>query len=335
MEKKDKLIELDVLRAILCICVLLIHITAPLPGSFEKGTAGAIVSSYINASIKFAVPCFIAVSGFVMSYVYGKRTVAPYEFYRKRLPNIVFPYLVWSGVYTALLVYRGELSLDIKTALYNLSTGRAMYHLYFMVLLIGLYLLFPFLSSIYARYSPVVLTALLVAVNLVYFSVAEGVYSHVNPLKYIGFFATGMFMAKGYNQKKELLEKWRKPVVAIGIMLTIYYCISVYYSQYYNEMLPFYSATWLFYAIFSFFMYLALSSIIERNSGKSISVMTEISKESFVIYLSHPLLLILLGDLYPEGYSELLKAAFNTVGLALIYSVWIWMKRVRRVRSSA
>lgn len=330
MEKKDKLIELDVLRAILCICVLLIHITAPLPGNFEKGSTGAIVSSYINASIKFAVPCFIAVSGFVMSYVYGERTVSPYEFYRKRMPNIVFPYLVWSGIYTALLVYRGELSLDIKTALYNLSTGRAMYHLYFMVLLIGLYLLFPFLSRLYARYSPVVLTALLVAVNLVYFSVAEGVYSHVNPLKYIGFFALGMFTAKGYSQKKELLEKWIRPVVAIGIMLTIYYCISVYYSQYYDETLPLYSATWLFYALFSFLMYLALSSSIERNSVKIVSLMTEISKESFVIYLSHPLLLILLGDLYPEGYSELLKAALNAVGLALIYAGWIWVNRERK-----
>lgn len=95
--------------------------------------------------VKFSVPAFIFISGLVMVYNYSHK-INPLNFYRKRWKEICIPYLLWSLIYFT--YYHWNSSGGVYTGrdlLYNLLTGSASYHLWFVILIMQWYLVFPLL----------------------------------------------------------------------------------------------------------------------------------------------------------------------------------------------
>jgi surface polysaccharide O-acyltransferase-like enzyme len=112
---------------------------------------------------RFAVPCFVLLSGFYLSL--NRRNERALPFYRRTLKYLLIPYVAYSLIYSASEIRHG----DLGRLVWNLGTASAWGHLYFMALIVQLYLMHPFLSRWYrgcARRGTVVLIAL--ALQLAY-----------------------------------------------------------------------------------------------------------------------------------------------------------------------
>lgn len=138
--------ELDLARVCAMLAVILIHATSAYIGAESRFTCfGANAAFWGNQLARFAVPLFILLSG--VSLRLSDRGQSAARFYRKRLVKIGLPYIVWSLVYElagngfdlAALFAAEQLPVLGRTLL----LGRAESHLYFIVVLVQLYLLYP------------------------------------------------------------------------------------------------------------------------------------------------------------------------------------------------
>jgi peptidoglycan/LPS O-acetylase OafA/YrhL len=158
VKKKSKLLELDIVRAIAILAVLTIHGTSEATVELPVGSISQAVYLAINKLSNFAVPLFIFLSGVVLFYRYiddwsGKQAVT---FYLKRVKQILFPYLIWSAfyyLYNQWIFYREQFHWNTAEFLDLLPWADASYHLYFMVIIVQFYVLFPLLVTLCRMWS--------------------------------------------------------------------------------------------------------------------------------------------------------------------------------------
>ena len=143
----------DLLRIASTIAVVLIHISSDfLSASFEYniGNYGFVFSGNLIAAFvldtlpRFAVPCFVMLSGaFILD---NKNNKDFKKFYRKSLKNIGVPAIIFSLLYTVynLLkkIMNGKMS-ELWQPFFNLLCGRPFYHMWYLYMLLGLYLITP------------------------------------------------------------------------------------------------------------------------------------------------------------------------------------------------
>ncbi len=124
--KKEKNYEIQILRAVAIIAVVLIH-TCPL------GIWQPIVKPFVN----FAVALFLFISG----YLTKDKIVDYKQFYKKRISKVLIPYIIWTVIYS---ICEGNSS----RILLNLLTSKANGILYYIFVYIQFVLLTPFLFKL-------------------------------------------------------------------------------------------------------------------------------------------------------------------------------------------
>jgi len=100
--KRPKILEMDIVRSIAILAVVLIHTTADATMSLPKGSISQIIVFAVNEASQFAVPVFIFISGIVLFYRYYDSwdfKALAWSFYRKRIGSVLIPYLIWSFFY--------------------------------------------------------------------------------------------------------------------------------------------------------------------------------------------------------------------------------------------
>lgn len=146
-----RIASLDLARVAAMLAVVTIHVTSTY---LEAGSAylllGRNLAFYLNQITRSSVPLFLLLSG--LSLGLAQRPMAAGAFYRRRLGKIGLPYLFWFAVYF-LFEHRGALG-EVRpgTVVRSLLLGQAAPHLYFIVILIQFYLLYPLLRRAVARW---------------------------------------------------------------------------------------------------------------------------------------------------------------------------------------
>lgn len=151
--KKAKLFEIDFVRGIAILAVLLIHGTSEGIAELTEGSIANTIYFTLNKLSHFTVPVFVFVSGVVLFYQYhdrwdGKQALL---FYRKRITGVLVPYLLWSFfyyIYPQLLNNPNAVVIDFPELLEDLKWADTGYHLYFLIIILQFYLLFPVLMTI-------------------------------------------------------------------------------------------------------------------------------------------------------------------------------------------
>ena len=108
------------------------------------------VSTAYNVLSKFAVPCFLMLSGaFILA---DKRNMDYKYFYKKSFKNIGVQTIIFSALYFAYSILRAIMAIVLKVgdvedlwiAVKQLLIGKPFYHMWYLYMLIGIYLLAPF-----------------------------------------------------------------------------------------------------------------------------------------------------------------------------------------------
>ncbi|MGW5387354.1 acyltransferase [Nocardia sp. NPDC003963] len=100
---------------------------------------------------------FVAITVFVLFLGYSGRKVSPLAFWRRRFGQVVLPYLAWSVLYTVFLLWWDDSTpmpgpRDLaRDSAHSVLTGDGRYHLYFLLISMQIYLLFPALQWLIDR----------------------------------------------------------------------------------------------------------------------------------------------------------------------------------------
>ena len=139
---KKRIVELDYLRGFAILGVLAIHVIANFT-KFSTANFLAVLNMGIDVLTHFAVPLFVAISGFLYRHIPDLKA-----FYRRRFLSVLPSYLFFSLLYTFIKTVRSH-SFDVLKAGANLLLANSYYHLWFFALLFQLYFLHPFLVTLY------------------------------------------------------------------------------------------------------------------------------------------------------------------------------------------
>lgn len=116
LQQKNHIVWLDVVRLIAMFTVVCCHCTDPF--NFYPGTASNIDEikfwgAVYGAVLRPCVPLFVMITGALLLPVRGDASV----FYKKRIPRVFFPFLIWSVLYNLFPWITGVLGFEPQVIL--------------------------------------------------------------------------------------------------------------------------------------------------------------------------------------------------------------------------
>ncbi len=140
----------DTLRVIAAFLVIILHVSAGFVlGNLSDRNHAFWIGNLYNSFARVSVPLFILISGY---FLIG-RDATPAVFYKKRWNKLFVPFVFWSAfylLYTFVLMYMHH-EVDIVLLGKYLGLGIPAYHLWFLFLLIGLYVVTPIINRYLAE----------------------------------------------------------------------------------------------------------------------------------------------------------------------------------------
>lgn len=286
--------ELNYIRTIAMIAVVMIH-TASFYPWFVKSYYTNWYFIYHQLT-SFSVPSFICISGIVLSLKYMKSEFHYLNFLKSRFIGILTPYLIVSILY---LIYTQDiLKKSAKNILISLLTGQSFFHLYFVIIIMQLYLLFPLFRYLSLKikslfcFLPLLLIQYYFTQNSIFiFPFIEKYFRTSFFLEWFFIFLLGCYIGVHYDLYKNIIDKYINGIIGITTSLIIYKIANFYYIVFYLKK----SNLWSYAQVQSFenilytFCIIGLvthfSSYIKNNYIMSLS--NVLSQNSFGVYLYH------------------------------------------------
>ncbi|MGO8951148.1 MAG: acyltransferase [Ktedonobacterales bacterium] len=173
--------EVDVVRSVTALSVVGVHMVA-LTIILATTPAGILIQNGVVSALHFTREIFVAITSFVMVYGYANRPFSVRTFAKKRAIGVLLPYVVWSIFYE---LVQGKQLPPVQWILHllgDLATGSASFQLYYILLTLEFYLIFPwFLGWIqWAGRRPWLLIGMSFALQLI-LMIVEYQYIQVKP----------------------------------------------------------------------------------------------------------------------------------------------------------
>ncbi len=298
----------DILRGIAIIGVIIIHSSGN-GYAFKASSLDFIGTVVLREFVNFAVPLFIALSGFFLANKKFETNQDYWKFIKKQISRVLIPYLLWSLLYSIVNFQKGE---GINVIVYKYFTFQSCGPMYFIFLIIQYYLLLPILKKMANRKGLIVsmIISLLSCILIFYFrhftdfNLPLVVYGGFFPT-YLVFFVLGLYLRN--NKVKYTTQKLIPFIVAFFILS----CIETYllYLKF-NDIRNAVNGE----KIGSFLYAIAFVMLFFRNVKlRNLPMMTYTGEISFGIYLSH---IVILGRVAPSILVRLWPQ-INSYGLFL------------------
>jgi membrane-bound acyltransferase YfiQ involved in biofilm formation len=134
--------ELDPLRATTALVVVAVHILA-FTVYLNQSTLSAQIQNAFVTSFHFTREMFLFVTAFALVYVYYGKPFSSTRFWKRRALGVFLPYCAWSIIYLLLSQSQHSPGSFTKTLIIDIISGQASYQLYYILLSLQFYILFP------------------------------------------------------------------------------------------------------------------------------------------------------------------------------------------------
>ncbi|SFN33368.1 Surface polysaccharide O-acyltransferase, integral membrane enzyme [Formivibrio citricus] len=317
----------DGTRCIAAFAVVALHVAASAVTDPDLlGTGEWWIANAVDAATRWCVPVFVMLSGALLLApdVLGDSWGT---FYRHRFTRVLMPLAFWSLFYLAYELYwmhaRGE-SLKWGYLIKQTAIGSPYFHLWYLFMLPGLYLLTPLLRRMLAvldRKHLVFLCAgsLLLAVLNKLFSLGQPYtppFAGVLFVPYLGYFLAGYLLHTGRQD-----ARWPWPVLLASIALTAAGC--GWFAE--QDKLQLGTYFYDYFSITTVPMGLAAFALCRRLSSHRLA--TKLAPLGFGIYLIHPLVLDLLwqANIRPTSQHPALAIPLLTCFTFAVSGLGAWL----------
>jgi surface polysaccharide O-acyltransferase-like enzyme len=296
----QRLREFDFLRAFAALSVIAIHSTS---GYVVQTTSGFVW----NQLMRYAVPLFVILSGFLLYFRDKSKPPLTYPFFlKKRLKKVLIPYLLWTVIYVCyssshilIRLITNEPSQFVALLAKHILRGTGFTHLYFVLIVIQLYAIYPILRDMLQHHPKLILYGslglTLISQTAIYFNQINLIvlpnlgipYVSLFPI-WLFFFIFGMYAAL----QKEVWDHYLlgKENRMFLIWLAAFGLLFVD-SQFTKTAASSIKPTVMIYTMASYFLFYTLA-LKWGNTKKRMGVYLDwLSKHSFFIFLIHPLFL--------------------------------------------
>lgn len=134
---------IEILRALACFMVVVLHCIPPFAG--ETPGADEAPFLFFLALARCAVPLFFMITGYLLL----DRDEEIFQFYKKRILKIAAPVIFYSLFYTVVQAFASGEPLTLRLLL--ITPFRPFLHLWFMYHLLGAYICMPFLRKMFVN----------------------------------------------------------------------------------------------------------------------------------------------------------------------------------------
>lgn len=337
-EKPTRDLYLDLLRIFATISMIMLHVAGSNFYATPYDSYEWLIFNAYNGSVRYCVPVFIMISGAL--FLNPCKQVNLQKLYSKNIMRLCTSFLFWSSTYAFLTQFLLNHDSSIKNLLLTIIKGH--YHLWFILMITGLYIALPILRKItedlflikyYLLFTFIFCYFYKWATPMIPFSSVENalstLYSRANLSFFNGFvayFLLGYFLyVINFNKKHIILS------LSLGALGTIFTLSANYYTTistenistfwYNNQML---NVTMASIGVFTFFKYI----VSKRNfSEKSSIFIIRVSNMCFGIYLVHDFFNILFKQIGFTNllYNPILSIPINTLLIFILSLCTVYM----------
>jgi probable poly-beta-1,6-N-acetyl-D-glucosamine export protein len=346
--KREHINELNVTRALAILAVLFIHSTSASVITLPSDSVLFPFYVFLNVFSKFAVPIFIFLSDFVLFYNYIQKDLTKSMitgFYKKRLNQILIPYLFFSVFYYMVVNYSAtsdfKLTLEALFSgefLDKLLIGKAYTHLYYIFIMIQFYLMFPVFLYILKKKPALshhlIWIGFVLQWGFIFFNAEIWQYKYKGSisLSYIFFFLSGAYLGIYYEKCKKWVKVKKEDmnlamVTLWGVwiassMYNVYLYYYVYSSQTYLVNSKMFELIWQIQSITASIVLLQLSFwIYAKWNATVVNCFINLGALSFGVFLLHPYFLFLYRKNIPLSGNSLI---FHTSSLGgFLFSLFL------------
>lgn len=143
--KQDRKLYIDLLRIVACFSVIMLHCASQYWYDFSVNDPRWLVYNSWDAVSRFGVPVFVMISGMLFLSREGQPDVR--RLYRNNILRLAVAYFVWCVIYGLwdCSAWFGAEGVTLRDYAAEMVLGR--YHLWFVPMLIGIYMLLPVLKT--------------------------------------------------------------------------------------------------------------------------------------------------------------------------------------------
>ncbi|OIN54158.1 acyltransferase [Pseudomonas costantinii] len=224
----------DACRLIAMLGVIIIHVSAPIFYSAKSISLGSfLTATALDSVARVAVPLFAMLSG---ALLLGREGSGALTGVMSRLLKVAIPLAFWSVIYVFWVNYWEGRPLSITGALLQSLKGPVMYHLWFVYMIMGVYVVLPILQPL----SVALLASKRFAVyffGIWFLANAIKVYDHEPILNHLvltdflhwpGYFLLGFYLSKSNVFKA--LPSWFSLIV-LGLASATTFLLSWYLNS--------------------------------------------------------------------------------------------------------
>lgn len=221
-EKESRTVYLDYLRVFASFAVIVLHVSAHNWYTVDVNSFSWQVFNFCNSIVRWAVPVFAMISG----SLFLSREIPLKIIYTKYIFRLVVSFLLWSLIYALLI--QDTISNKVVAVI------QGHFHMWFIMMIIGLYMCIPFIKPMLASGSTVryyLVLAILVAFVIPEISVLARDFGSERAVKWTSVFNnklsamrihpvlgfTSYFVLGYYLNKIDLKKKQRMLIYMLGL----------------------------------------------------------------------------------------------------------------------
>ncbi len=300
-----RIIYLDLLRIIATFMVIILHIAGGPWQSLPIHSINWQAANIYDSIVRCSVPLFVMISGAL--FLDPNKNITIKQIFSKYISRLVIAFLFWQIIYCS--YYFFTVSTDIKSIIILFVTGY--YHLWFLYMICGLYLITPILRKItedekitkyfliLALFFNSIIPLLLKIPILSYFNTPFNNIVYHLTLGYSSYYVLGYYLSK-----KDLSKKQRKIIYGCSLLGFITVILGTIMLSNYNnkadELL--FATSYLPVVLESIGLFVLVKYSKNCFTNKTKQLIFNLSKYSFGIYLSHALVIDLLSNLKINVY---------------------------------
>jgi len=136
---ENRVVYFDVLRVLATLAVIVLHISVHNWYDTDVHTSQWLAYNFYDSMVRWCVPIFVMISG----ALFLGRNISLQKLFSKNILRIVTAFIVWATIYSAVEFLEGT---PFFTAVLHIPHGH--YHMWFLLMIVGIYLVIPFMQKI-------------------------------------------------------------------------------------------------------------------------------------------------------------------------------------------